>query len=53
LFPFVVAEVRELVDGLGETGGFSIVALDVFVDLGEEAESVFVFLFGAIASSVL
>jgi hypothetical protein len=36
LFPFVVAEVRELVDALGEASLDLVVGLDVFIDLSEE-----------------
>ena len=53
LFPFVVAEVRELVDFLGEAGGLNVVVDDVFVDLREEGESVLVLLLGSVAPSVL
>ena len=53
LFPFVVTVVRELVDGFGVTSLDGIVVDDVVVGLGEDFESVFVFLFGSIASSVV
>jgi hypothetical protein len=51
-FPFVVIEVSELVDSLGVTFFLGVMGQDVVVDLSEQWESVFIFLFGSVASSV-
>ena len=51
--PFVVGEVSELVDFLGVSFFGGVVVLDIFVDLGEEGESVLVFLFGSVGSLVV
>lgn len=44
--------VRELVDALLEAHSLSIMFLDLLVDLGEDTQSEFVLLFGAVGSSV-